>query len=208
MNPADTHELIVTFVVSSMEEIVIVELIAGSWAGQRPYLINRERRILGALKFSSYGQNLCRSIIPGETYLPPPVPDKLNLIGLNPEKLAASIIEKTAKGLPPQRALLELVQGISPLAATELVYRGCWDQGEREYSARRLVREMLTLYRTLSEGQFDPCWARHENKYAPYLLTHLGSPRQRYGTVNELLNDYYLYIIERENTGNLRRRWQ
>lgn len=198
-------ERIVRFTVRSMEGIFTVDLIA-EIMGRRSNLIlvNQDRRILGALKNSSFEQNRCRSVFPGETYLPPPVPDKLNPCKLNPEQLAEALARLTVEGKPPGKALLELVLGVSPLAAAELVYRSCWNQEQPEHSARRLAEELQMMFQSLQEGRFEPCWALSENKYASYRLTHLGSPQRSYRTMNELLDDYYRHNIEQENTGNLR----
>ncbi|HHX86578.1 MAG TPA: fibronectin/fibrinogen-binding protein [Firmicutes bacterium] len=202
-------ERIVKITVRSLEGIFTVDLVA-ELMGRRSnlILINKDRQILGALRNSTVEQNRCRDILPGKTYLPPPVPDKFNPLMLDAEKLSEALVQLSKKGKSPQTALLMLVQGISPLAATELVYRSSWANELLEHSARRLAEELQIMFQNSREGRFTPCWALTENKYAPYRLTHLSSPQTGYRSMNELLDDYYTRNIEQEYTGGLRRSLQ
>lgn len=202
-------ERIINFMVRSMEGIFTGDLIA-EIMGRRSNLIlvNRDRRILGALKNRNLERNRYRAIFPGETYLPPPVPDKLDPYNLNPEHLAETLTLRSLEGKSPEKTLLEQAQGISPLTATELVYRCRWNREQPEQSARRLVKELQMLFQNSREGHFEPCWALLENKYASYRLTHLVSPQESYSSMSEMLDDYYRHNIERENMSALRRTLQ
>ena len=110
-----------------------------------------------------------------------------------------------AGGKSPERALLGLILGVSPLVATELVHRSGWGQGGEGESAQRLVEELQRLFQNTREGRFKPCRARAENRYAPYRLTHLETGLGGYPTMNRLLDDYYQDYVAEENTANLRR---
>ncbi len=202
-------ERIVVFTVSSREGLFTVDLIAEIMGRRSNFILTNERgQILGALKRSSLEQNRCRATLNEEIYLPPPVPEKLDPHHPGPDSLKEQLVELSVAGKPPQKALLELVHGVSPLAAEELVYRGRWDPEQPAESARRLVEELQLMFQNSRNGRTQPCWALSANKYAPYRLTHLGSPQKNYRTMNELLDDYYRHHIEQENTGSLRRQLQ
>lgn len=109
-------------------------------------LVDEDGIILGAAKTASLDKNPARAILPGEKYLLPPKQEKLHPGTLNPEELASALSRLIDNGKRADKALVEAVGGISPLAAREILHRCGWDTSNPEVSAKKLQQELYNIF--------------------------------------------------------------
>ncbi len=168
-------------------------------------LVDEKEVILGAVKTASWEQNPKRAVQPGEPYRPVPPQDKLNPLTARLEELEKALELLPAGNGSLEKKLVQAVGGLSPLAARELLHRSRWDPGAPRLSARRLAGAIRELFAAAAAGEFTPVLAERQGLFAAFSLTHLpASELKTYGSINELLDEYYDHLIRREKKANLR----
>lgn len=166
-------------------------------------LVGENDLILGAVRTASKEQNRYRAIQAGLPYHPVPSQQKMNPFSVNwahfHERFTSSLEEK---GGDQAEALVDTVQGLSPLAARELLHRAGEPGDDLESYTGRLFDEIKQL---LTAGKWQPVVAWQSNLYAAFELTHLPDQEQeRFTGINEMLDRYYTSLTEREGTDRLR----
>lgn len=157
-------------------------------------LLDSSRVILGAVQIASREQNPRRAIQPGELYSEVPGQQKLDPLTLLPGELGRALHPHLAGGSSPEKALLQTIAGLSPLAAKELVYRSRWDQRMPQSSLERLQKELQHLFHPRRE--VEPTLFAALKTYAPYRLKHCESAAgERFATMNELLDRFYENLV-------------
>lgn len=86
-------------------------------------LVNAEGKIIDAIKRVDFVTSEVRQILSGITYALPPSTHKLNPLTTDPEQLSQAIV--TGRDLPLSKAILEKVEGFSPMLCREISYFVC-----------------------------------------------------------------------------------
>lgn len=81
-------------------------------------LVDGGRKIIDAAKRVDFVTSEVRQILPGMTYAPPPAQSKRNPLDTAPRELAGAIL--SGRDIPLWKAVLEQVQGLSPLVCREV----------------------------------------------------------------------------------------
>ena len=84
-------------------------------------LADEEGRITDCLKKIGDSVSRVRTVLPGESYTPPPAPEKANPFEVAPEEIAARL--KTMPDAKLAKALVAVCMGFGPDTAQELLYR-------------------------------------------------------------------------------------
>ncbi len=114
-------------------------------------LLDEKGRILDAVKHVDETMSRERQILPGLSYERPPAQEKLDLAATPADAVAAAVHQKRDAELA--RALMDTVQGVSPLVCRELAFAACGDATAR---ASALGREnWARLSRALEELRAD-----------------------------------------------------
>jgi predicted ribosome quality control (RQC) complex YloA/Tae2 family protein len=132
-------------------------------------LLGDEGRIVDCLRRVDAEMSIQRQVLPGLFYHLPPAQNKVNLLELGEEELAA-LVERIPEEGEVAGWLLDTFNGLSPLICRELAFRL---GGDVELRLHQLPGGRQRL------GEF--LWAEFEairaGKFAPYLLTQEGKPK-------------------------------
>ncbi|HIT58410.1 MAG TPA: NFACT family protein [Candidatus Faeciplasma pullistercoris] len=114
-------------------------------------LIGKDARVIDSIKRVSEDMSSVRTVLPGIVYSLPPREKRMSLFEIDKallgEELAASRSPESSK------ALVKLLEGISPVFAREAVYYACHgeDKPPKELTVDELDRLVFYLSRTASE---------------------------------------------------------
>jgi predicted ribosome quality control (RQC) complex YloA/Tae2 family protein len=158
---------------------IVVELI-GRWANLLLVRGVDDFRILECLHRHRPQEGAVRPALPGQLYQPPPAQD-----GLPPDAFdlaqAARLLAAASPETPLWRVLVDGLQGVSPLAAREMVQRSLGDTQARAGQIGELmplVETVAAWVEMLAAGRWEPCLARTAAgapiAFAPYLLSQHG----------------------------------
>jgi len=137
-----------------------------------------------------------RLLLPNQPYQPPPPQDKLRPNELTEYTLRRELDEASAN-MPLARLLPQVVTGVSPLLAREVVFRATGSVKTPVGQIRQLsplLNAFHTLFARLETGDWQPVLAVDDaggpQAFAPYPLTHL--PRtQPVATLSEAVEIYF-----------------
>lgn len=158
-------------------------------------LINGEGIILDAVKRVDSERSSLRQILPGMLYKMPPKQDKPDLDIASPEKIAELMSEKQGKNL--SLALLQSVQGLSPIVCREAVCRAVGDDQRVEFCGKdelSKVAESAMAFKTIAPV---PCAIFDESgkplDFTFFVPKQYGSvvKTKTYDSFSELLDDFY-----------------
>lgn len=154
-------------------------------------LIDDSGIILGAVQTATREQNPRRAVLSGYPYEEVPPQEKLNPLSTPLEELSRAMHPLLAEGLSPDKALLKVAAGVSPLAARELLYRSNWDDQAPHRSLERLHGELKALF-NLSDRAVGAYFYPGQKLYSSYPLTHLQEAAgECFDNMNELLDHFY-----------------
>ena len=121
-------ERVLTLVFSSSNEMsdTIYPRLVCEMISSRPNIIlcSEDGRIIDSLRHSNLESN-DRIIQPGAIYTPPESQNKLNILNTETEIISKAVLEKSHLSL--SKALLNTLDGFSPLVCNELSFRICGD---------------------------------------------------------------------------------
>jgi predicted ribosome quality control (RQC) complex YloA/Tae2 family protein len=144
-------------------------------------LLDASGTILECIKRIGPEVNRYRQLLPRLPYVPPPAQAKLPPDRLTAQD-AASILQERAGSTPAWKALVESIQGVSPLLARELCFRA-WGRAdilcEEVAEPAALLASFSELLAPLASGDWRPSLGYDSaaddapaNCFAPYPLTH------------------------------------
>ncbi|WP_227935755.1 Rqc2 family fibronectin-binding protein [Alkalihalobacillus deserti] len=173
-------------------------------------LVDKESGIiLDSIKHVSLAQSSYRTVLPGHIYKRPPEQHKENPFEIDAEGLLKRIDFNTGK---MDRQLVEQIAGLSPLLATEIVYRA-----GSIVNRTTLPEAYLNVISQLKEHHYQPELVI-SNKELFYMihLKHLQGERKSFETTSELLDRFYYGKAERDRVKQqahdlerfLRNEWQ
>lgn len=168
-----------------------------------------ELMILGAAKTVTDAMSRHRAVMANEPYFLPPSHDKLELLSINEEDLAAKMLN-----LPEQqvdRMLMDAVMGLGVDVARDIAWCAGGDDITHPLEAiRPLTMELLKLAEVVQSGRFQPCIIRkpgHKPVFSPVPLQQYSEDYVTfYPTVNEALDTYYREILDARQEGEVKRR--
>lgn len=151
-----------------------------------------------------------RVVLPGSTYVNPPDQAKANPLLISAEQMRAWAAENYSAQLTSRRAtekwLVERFEGISPLAAKEIVHRSDWpEEGSSDAlnaAAERLAhvwKEWMELIRT---NRYQPVIVDSvqsgKSHFYIFPLYHLGEKSRIYPSFSECLETFYSTKAEQD----------
>lgn len=122
-------------------------------------LVNGDMRVIDSIKRVGEGMSSVRLVLPGISYSLPPREKRLSLFELDRDELLSGFLSLSQKD--PSKALVKLIEGISPIFVREAVYYACRgaEKPASEFSADELDRLVFFLQNSARQIR------EHTNKY-------------------------------------------
>ncbi len=160
-------------------------------------LIDENNRIIDAVKRVSADVSTERLVFPGIGYEPPPPQEKLCIFDVS-AKDVINTIKNLNKAMHLNKALMTVLQGISPIVAREIehvVGRGSDVVELNEYQENRLFNSLISLKETVSNCSGEPYTVVTDkpldfsfleiNQYGDY------AKLKKFDSFSSLLENYY-----------------
>lgn len=167
--------------------------------GQRSNIIlcDNDYKIIDAVKRVDEEKSSVREILPGLKYELPPMQEKCNLFNDSPTYITDEILSYPEKML--SKAVLECVEGISPIVARELAYRTVFDDKQvgllSDIEKERFISEIETIKNEISNAEFVMLNSvdRIPFDFSFTNIRQYGNSltKKSYGSISELLDDFY-----------------
>ncbi|MBQ2973230.1 MAG: NFACT family protein [Clostridia bacterium] len=162
-------------------------------------LINSDGTIVDAVKRVDFTQSSVRQILPTFRYEYPPRQNKLNLTETDVDVAVSAI--KNCVGKRLSGAILETLEGVSPLISREIAAFSCGgDIGTAEMNKifeQRLEKKLTEIKNSLLSGKASPTMLMREN-VKPYDFTFMDITQygftvtaRPFESFSELLDDFY-----------------
>lgn len=162
-------------------------------------LINSEGIIVDSVKRINFTQSSVRQILPGFKYELPPQQDKLNIANSEISDLISAI--KECKGKYLSSAILDTLQGFSPLICRELAEKCAGNDISVDellpINIERLEKELYLIKNMLEGAEAEPTMLIREN-VKPFDFTFCDITQygftvsaKTYPTFSELLDSFY-----------------
>ena len=168
--------------------------------GQRSNIIlcDIDYKIIDAVKRIDEDKSSVREILPGLKYELPPMQEKCNIITDNSEKIVDIILSNPEKML--SKAILECVEGFSPIVGREIAYRtvfgdkqvGLLSQIEKE----RLENEISIIKDEIINNKSFTMLVSNDKVPFDFSFTNVRQygttlNKKEYDSISELLDDFY-----------------
>ncbi|MGD7051952.1 Rqc2 family fibronectin-binding protein [Sutcliffiella horikoshii] len=154
--------------------------------------VDKEKQmILDSIKHVPMAQNRHRSLTPGQTYVLPPVQDKLNPLEATEETVQRKL---DYIGGRLDKQLVNTFAGISPLFAKEAVFRAGLANRDT------LPKSFMTLVEKIKALDLSPQIITDGNKEVFYLvdLEHIKGESKSFSTLSETLDRFYFGKASRD----------
>lgn len=157
-------------------------------------LVDKEEKILGALKNITPDMSRYRTVLPGREYYPPPGKDTIALEDMDSESFETRLKAPRDAGLSWENALGALLRGFSPLLSREAVYRAGAYAGQDDF-AKKLWKALQDIKRLKDAKEFSPALVEGKGKNPIVTVVEFtqfeGCPAKHFDSVNEMLDFYY-----------------
>lgn len=141
-------------------------------------------KIIDAIKRLSIDVNRYRQTLPGSRYLRPPAHNKIPYFELTREDFRKALDAVGAGNVSLEKALVSAIQGISPLFASELLYRAdIYGSDPDDSQIDRLYDALSQAVHDAAKGNSTPC---------VYLDPASGTPFEFHALPLTILEDRYL----------------
>lgn len=158
-------------------------------------LTDKNSHILDCLRRIDFEMNQERQVLPGLFYRLPATPDKLNPFTVEMEEFynRASVAADT----PADEFLVNTFNGMSPLVARELAFRGCGSVDAPLPQAADALWAAFSAWRgTVNENNFTPVMLKRidapmDFSYMPIAQYGAGVQQENYSSFSALLDDFY-----------------
>jgi len=163
-------------------------------------LVDENGKIIDSIKHVNEAMSRVRQVLPGLPYSPPPAQDKRNPLSETPESFKA-LLKSTSTNKKVENVLLNSYMGISPITASEIVYRalgdkpaGVLDLSEEQLEA--LCRSFSEFFDCVKHKQFSPAMLKDETGFPrdifPFIYhQYAASMMEGYSSVSEMLDAFY-----------------
>ena len=167
--------------------------------GQRSNIIlcDNDYRIIDAVKRVDEEKSTVREILPGLKYELPPMQEKCNILTDDALYITNKILSMPEKLL--SKAILECVEGFSPIVAREVAYRTVFDDKQvgllMDIEKERITNEIETIKREICNNEFvllnsvDGVPFDFSFTNVRQYGNSLG--KKSYNSISELLDDFY-----------------
>lgn len=165
-------------------------------------LVGADGRIVDAIRRVTDEISSVRLVLPGLPYTPPPAQDKCSLLDTEPGEVLRRFV--LVKNTDASKALMGVLEGISPLLARELVFRALKGQdipkeNWSDFYKKRLSDELASLRERLLAAEEDRrCWtvtgaALKVRDFTLLPVSQYGSgvESREYASPSELLDTFY-----------------
>lgn len=163
-------------------------------------IVDQDGKIIDAIKRIDPEMSSVRQVLPGMLYALPPMQDKLNLLQAEGRESVARL--EQARPIELSRALMDVVQGISPLVAREIAHfatRGVERTFEEltEDQRERLVFYLSGLLQTLQSSGgtptmvLEPTGRPREFSFLPIRQYSSAMVTKEYPDFSSLLDAFY-----------------
>ncbi len=145
--------------------------------------------IIDALKRVPAGVNRARTVLPKQTYVPPPPQSKLDPETLSSAELARELDKN--RGTRLWQALVKSIAGISPLLAREIAFR--LDGNTEALADPARASSVLTLLQELTQPPWQLTVASEAGEpveYAPYVLRQYADVR-RFDSISAAIETFH-----------------
>ena len=175
-------------------------------------LLDENGRIMDAVKRVDVSMSSVRQILPGMTYKLPPAQHKTDLTAADPAQTAHEVRQGHGD---VAKALLGLVQGVSPVVCREMTALACRDAGAQAEAMTseqegRLAFFLGRLIRSVKAGESRPVLVKDAATGRPLDFSFLNITQygtaaavKEYSDFSSLLDDFY---SERDRVENVARR--
>lgn len=187
------------------EEKVLVAEIMGKHSNL--VLLDAETNtVIDAIKRHTFATNRYREVLPGREYVPPPQPEKVNLLTAREEDFTKALLSQS-KSLWLPSALTNCFLGLGPELSKEIVARAGLDpetplKNCGTYELERLwlaCQELLQVYQT---DAWQPTLVTSGKEYIAFTaynpLQYQGMPKIFFTSMSEALDTYYAARLEKE----------
>lgn len=161
-------------------------------------LLNRENRILDAIKHIDADISSVREVMPARPYVLPPAQDKVSPSLLDTETL---IREMDMATQTVEKYLLEKVKGFSPLLCREICHNaeieGRTGAASLEPDRRKMLKSALeNTLEDIKQSRYDPCVIFEDEQHTKPLDFHCLGMKQygnvlRLESISEVLDTFY-----------------
>lgn len=158
-------------------------------------LTDKNSHILDCLRRIDFEMNQERQVLPGLFYRLPATPDKLNPFTVEMEEFYNRA--SAAADTPADEFLVNTFNGMSPLVARELVFRGCGSVDAPPPQAADTLWAAFSAWReTVNENNFTPVMLKRidapmDFSYMPITQYGAGVQQENYSSFSALLDDFY-----------------
>ena len=162
-------------------------------------LVNSEGNIIDSVKRIDFTQSSVRQILPSFKYELPPQQSKLNITENEPDEIVKAIRNCIGKRL--SEAILETLQGVSPLVSREIAYFASPDDVAAteisEISAERLTKRITEIKNTIEIGKAAPTMLLRDGvkpydfTFADVMQYGFAVTAKQFESFSELLDDFY-----------------
>ena len=162
-------------------------------------LVNSEGNIIDSVKRIDFTQSSVRQILPSFKYELPPQQSKLNITENEPDEIVKAIRNCIGKRL--SEAILETLQGVSPLVSREIAYFASPDDVAAteisEISAERLTKKITEIKNTIENGKAAPTMLLRDGvkpydfTFADVMQYGFAVTAKQFESFSELLDDFY-----------------
>lgn len=158
-------------------------------------LTDKNSHILDCLRRIDFEMNQERQVLPGLFYRLPATPDKLNPFTVEMEEFYNRAT--AAADTPADEFLVNTFNGMSPLVARELAFRGCGNVDAPLPQAADALWAAFSAWRdTVNENNFTPVMLKRidapmDFSYMPIAQYGAGVQQENYSSFSALLDDFY-----------------
>ena len=158
-------------------------------------LTDKNSHILDCLRRIDFEMNQERQVLPGLFYRLPATPDKLNPFTVEMEEFYNRA--SAAADTPADEFLVNTFNGMSPLVARELAFRGCGSVDTPLPRAADALWAAFSAWRdTVNENSFTPVMLKRVDvpmdfSYMPIAQYGAGVQQENYSSFSALLDDFY-----------------
>ena len=167
--------------------------------GQRSNIIfcDNDYKIIDAVKRVDEEKSSVREILPGLKYELPPMQDKCNILTDDTNDIVNEILSKSEKLL--SKAILECVEGFSPIIAREIAYRTVFDDKQvgllTDIEKERLKNEIEIIKNEITNAEFTMLNSVDGIPF-DFSFTSIRQygnslSKKSYDSISELLDDFY-----------------
>ncbi|MBM7555943.1 Rqc2 family fibronectin-binding protein [Halanaerobacter jeridensis] len=172
-------------------------------------LTKENKQVLDSIKRVTGKMSRHREILPGKQYKRPPEQGKKNPLTTEKDEFITEL--KESMNQPLYRAIMNNYRGISPLIAKEIAVRANYD-GTKELTSIKQIKNLWSpfaeLVTAIKNNDFNPTLIYNDNHkdltaYAAFDLQQFNSPKEKFKTINQLLNYYYTTRIKQKKINKL-----